>query len=427
MNLSPKILIIAGYTFEGTDATSITLKNIFSSWDQEKIAFIFITNPENNQVDNNHIFSIRNRKFGNFQLNKQKKNILNDIRTSKSVVSGVAGAISTNNKKTKFLNFLHTIISSHIAIIPYNYTKELDAFILKFQPDLIYSPLGEIGVMKLVNEVSRKHNLLVFPHFMDDWMKTKYAKNLFLIIPRIITNINIRKIFKRTEKAFAISEKMALQYSQQFNIPFYALMNCVEEPIKKSVFDSNDKTIRYCYSGGLHLNRWQSLVFLCESLSTAQKNVSIELSIFTKESDWQLYKNNFKKYSFVNYKGFIAQSEMLAELKNYTVLVHIESFDKIVLDYTRLSISTKIPEYLSMKKPILAIGPSDIASIEYLKNNNCAFIVDSKDEKLLNNTLNHILNQQLQKEIAHNAYFLYQKNHTKSAQQLILKNILIAE
>ena len=37
---------------------------------------------------------------------------------------------------------------------------------------------------------------------------------------------------------------------------------------------------------------------------------------------------------------------------------------------------TKIPEYLSSQKPIIAIGPSGIASIDYLKNNNAALVLD---------------------------------------------------
>jgi len=43
MDDSPRILIIGFYTFDGPDATSITLKNIFSSWDKEKLAFIHLS------------------------------------------------------------------------------------------------------------------------------------------------------------------------------------------------------------------------------------------------------------------------------------------------------------------------------------------------------------------------------------------------
>ena len=124
----------------------------------------------------------------------------------------------------------------------------------------------------------------------------------------------------------------------------------------------------------------------------------------------------------MHYRGFISQTEMLHDLKKQTILIHLESFDEKVSAYTRLSISTKIPEYLSMKKPILAIGPCNIASIEYLNTNQSAFVVDRQDEELLKNEINKIMNLERREEVATNAYNLFKKNHTKESQQQILRN-----
>ena len=77
-----------------------------------------------------------------------------------------------------------------------------------------------------------------------------------------------------------------------------------------------------------------------------------------------------------------------------------------------------------MKKPILAIGPSDIASIEYLKTNQSAFIVDRKEENLLQSEIEKIMDLNLREKVAANAYALFKKNHTKEAQQQILRNNL---
>ena len=46
--------------------------------------------------------------------------------------------------------------------------------------------------------------------------------------------------------------------------------------------------------------------------------------------------------------------------------VFVESFDKKQVEKTRLSFSTKIPEYLSLRKPIIAIGPRGIGSMDCL-------------------------------------------------------------
>ncbi len=422
MDNLPKILIIGSYTFEGTDATSITLKNIFSGWSVEKLAFIYVTNQPNNLDYKKNIFIVSKKIFGNIQINRQKKSFINDLREAKSVVGGIMDATASNDKKTKILNFFHTIIVAHNALIPYKYSDKLDKFIQEFQPDLIYTPLGSLGVMYLAYKISIRYNIPIYPHFMDDWINTMYAKNIFLIIPCLVKKYYLNNIFNRTKKAFAISEKMAFEYSNKYKKPFFPLMNCIDDSAPSGKSGLDDTALRFCYSGGLHLNRWKSLEFLCKGLERLASDKIIELNVFTKESDWQSYKDKFINFSFMHYRGFISQTEMLHDLKKQTILIHLESFDEKVSAYTRLSISTKIPEYLSMKKPILAIGPCNIASIEYLNTNQSAFVVDRQDEELLKNEINKIMNLERREEVATNAYNLFKKNHTKESQQQILRN-----
>lgn len=421
MDNLPKILIIGGYTFEGTGATSITIKNIFSAWNLEKLAFVYVTNKSDNIDSKKNIFTVA-KKIVNIKINRQNKSFINEILSTKSEVMGVMHTTASNDKKKKFLNFFHTIMVAYYALIPYKYSNKLDKFIREFKPDSIYTPLDRVEVMFLAYKISMKYNIPIYPHFTDDWINTMYEKNFFLIIPCIVKKYYLKKILDRTEKAFSISEKMAYEYSNQYKMPFFPLMNCIDdsEPSVESGLDVS--TLRFCYSGGLHLNRWKSLKFLCKGLEYLESDKTIEFNIFTNESDWQLYEDKFIDFPFVHYMGFISQSEMLHELTKQTVLVHVESFDKKISAYTRLSISTKIPEYLSMKKPILAIGPSDIASIEYLNTNQGAFVVDRQDEELLKNVITKIMNLELREEVSMNAYYLFKKNHTKKSQQQVLRN-----
>src|SRR3546814_7688640 len=46
--------------------------------------------------------------------------------------------------------------------------------------------------------------------------------------------------------------------------------------------------------------------------------------------------------------------------------------------YARLSISTKVPQYLSVGRPILAYGPKSLASISYIKETGAGVVVDRK-------------------------------------------------
>ncbi len=69
----------------------------------------------------------------------------------------------------------------------------------------------------------------------------------------------------------------------------------------------------------------------------------------------------------------------------------MESFDKKFVMSTRLSLSTKIPEYLNANKPILAYGPDGISSLEYLKDNKLANVCTNKEE--LKNNIEDLIKQ----------------------------------
>lgn len=428
----PKILIVGTYTFEGDDATTITLRNMFAGWEVKNIAFLHLTTSHKKNESKYLTFRLSKFLFGNFNPEHDQGSIVNKVRASRSLIHGVQGANKSVSVKSLLFNFLHTIISAYRALVPFRYTIELDDFIAKFRPDVIYSPLGDIRIMKIVNKISVKYNIPLIPHFMDDWQNTMFAGNLFLIIPRIALILGLRQIMSRAYYGFAISQKMATEYVKKFHKPFYPFMNCVADsyvadiPLNKTPAENGECQLKFCYSGGLHLNRYEILLAICEVLQQKQTDNNFKLSIFTKSTDWERYGTEFKKFDFVKYMGFVNPDEIIDQLRGQDFLIHVESFEPKFVKYTRLSISTKIPEYLSLKKPILAIGPPDIASIEYLSSNNCALIIEKIHFETIASKINILLSDKLFNEaISNRAYSLYKKNHVAKQQQMLLKEKIV--
>jgi hypothetical protein len=187
------------------------------------------------------------------------------------------------------------------------------------------------------------------------------------------------------------------------------------------------KPIKLCYSGGLHLNRAQSLEVLCEVLKTMNINNNFELSIFTKPTDWELSRDALGRFDFVKYLGFVNPEDISGRLSAQDILVHVESFDPKIIKYTRLSISTKIPEYLSLAKPIIAIGPPNIASIEYLRSNHCGLIIDNINPESVLSVLKDFFTDKMQFDsLSDTAYALFKKNHETKEQQSLLEEKLIS-
>ena len=103
------------------------------------------------------------------------------------------------------------------------------------------------------------------------------------------------------------------------------------------------------------------------------------------------------------------------------VLVHVESFDAYCKAKTSLSISTKIPEYLSSKRLILAIGPDDIASMEYLKN--VAYCINS--ENVITQGLIEIMQDEyLRDQLIDNAINLYNTKHNPNVVRIAFEEMI---
>ena len=94
-------------------------------------------------------------------------------------------------------------------------------------------------------------------------------------------------------------------------------------------------------------------------------------------------------------------------------VIHTESFDEQMQHMVRFSVSTKIAESLMYGPCLLAYGPEGIASIDYLKEHNAAYVITDQDDP--ETALRKFLNdRELRETILKNARALAQQNHDLS-------------
>ena len=71
---------------------------------------------------------------------------------------------------------------------------------------------------------------------------------------------------------------------------------------------------------------------------------------------------------------------MLRVLGTARYVLHVESFEARFKERTRYSLSTKIGESLASGACLIAYGPSDIASIEYLSEHSAGIVLSDLRE-----------------------------------------------
>ena len=112
----------------------------------------------------------------------------------------------------------------------------------------------------------------------------------------------------------------------------------------------------------------------------------------------------------IAYKGYIEATEVKKKILESDILIHTEDFNKENIQKVKYSVSTKIPDYLASGRLLIAYGPEEIESNEYIKRNEAGIVVNS--EKELEIVLENILSGEIDtKSIINNAINLVEKNH----------------
>jgi glycosyltransferase involved in cell wall biosynthesis len=253
-------------------------------------------------------------------------------------------------------------------------SEELSNWITDFSPDIVFFCSGDTAfAYDIVSFVLDKTDAKLVTYITDDYVLPRRTISLLWWIRRNYIFKKMNRAILSSDLFMTISEQMQIAYKELFNKDSTITLNMTES-MKIEGFNSNNyenNNINFIYAGGLHFKRYETLSLLAEAINkynNQSTDTKAFLSIYStiRPIPKVLRKLNIKGAS--KFLGGLNVKELKDKLNEADILVHVESFDIISIEATRLSISTKIPEYLSLGKPILAIGPKEVASMIYLKD-----------------------------------------------------------
>lgn len=259
-----------------------------------------------------------------------------------------------------------------------NYQGVMD-FVENFKPDLFFLPFSNLYYTNRLAEYIIKHYdvPMVMEMAMDHYSLKRISYNPLFWIDRIGKRRMIRRLAKHSEKIYVISKRLKDELEGSLNTPCEILYKIPDENRESMPYQGAHNPIRYLYTGNIYANRWKSLRLLANELNETKAGV---LDIYTSNP---INKEIYAALTIDNVSKIhkpVSQDKIIELQNEADVLVHVEAFDKANKLLVRCAISTKIMDYLSVGRSILAIGPSDIASIEYLSENNLAMIATSKEQ-----------------------------------------------
>lgn len=413
----PKILIVSRGVWNDTQGTSSTLTNFFEDYPPEKVAHIFIETivPKTNRC-------YRFFQISEYSLIKKlwcwgiKTGYAIDTRKDQFMNDSLSGA-KQEAATMDYVRAHRSIIFSSLRELLWGLngwkSKDLKLFIRDFNPDVIWMDGSPLPFMYRLYDYILKIANKPATIFLQDDVYTYLRGGVWRHLRRYHLRQSVKKIIKQCSNVFVASPKMKREYDAIFGVNSTFISKSFR---KNSIVFTPTKPhqpLRLVYMGQVIYGRIKTLIDTAEAMKVINKNeAKCQLFIYTnnriEENDSQLLLSGGNVFL----KDPVPYSEVPDVIADNDVLVFVETFDPKLNKIARLSFSTKISDYLKSGKCVLAIGPADLAPIEYFKEEDAALVATDSNEIL--DCLSALLQPGTVEMYSAKAYACALKNHERA-------------
>lgn len=360
-----RILIITKYAWDDRISSGNTLTNLFSEWPDATFYTIYCRDafPDNDCCHDYFTVSPINllkNIFTPWNIGRRFKTDGPMRANPENTGENTEASITRLSKKHRSLSYFYDFLYSTRLWM----NKKLKRFLKEANPDIVFGfGVSDAFNLSLIKYIKRAQRVPVVSYFVDDHYKSNtrawdiYNKN---------RNKRLAELAAISDKRYAISQMMCDAYStimhEQFELLTKGCVFC-KVPVKEH------SPLRMVYAGNLLFNRDKTLIALVEALSyvNKEKDPKCRLDIYSATPVSKDIRSLLNKEGVSFLHPPKPYSEITSILKDADIVLHVESFDEEQRKVVRYSFSTKITDCLQSGAMVLAIGPGDIASIDYLQ------------------------------------------------------------
>lgn len=390
-----KILFLALESWRKDNSLGNSYSSIFGKMEDVEIAHVFSLNERPDYEKNiTRYYQIKEEDvlksvFSNRRGKGVGKEItLDDFEAPKQ---------SVNKEKKAFYSRALSFGKKHHWMLMYwardlawrfghiNYQGLID-FIKDFDPDVFFFSYGYIfRSSRLALYIKEQTGVPMVVHMqMDHYTLKRVSYNPLFWIDKFLKRRMIRKVAKQTNLLYCISERLKNELEESLSIPCKVLYKIPDNVRSCEPYQEIHNPVRFLFTGNIYANRWKTLALLANALKKLQFG---HLDIYTASPITKEIEKHLTIEGYSTIHGPVSQDEVIRLQNEADVLVHVEAFDLKNKLLVRGAISTKIMDYLSVGRSILAIGPYDIDSMAFLRDGDVAMMAHTNEEliDILNN------------------------------------------
>ena len=301
MKSYPKVIII-GHHFNQNNGAGVTLTNLFKDFPEENIAVASFRRPLLNTLTKKirHFYVIGHKEIKvvwplHF-FHKPKKSeaivfngeILPLIQTTSNQSSLKSKWIQ---KATQWLGYSNHKYHFHLS-------NEFKNWIEEFNPDIIYSALGNLDLVNIIIKLKKETNRKIAIHLWDDWPHNLYKNNLQYFRLKILYKKTIPVLFDKADILLSISESMSDDYLTRYNKVFSPFHNPVDINLKpKDVASNGNINNAIIYIGKINKDTDIALLDIAQAIEKINDSgINIAFHIYTPSQNHTIL-NSIKKNS----------------------------------------------------------------------------------------------------------------------------------
>lgn len=417
---SPKVLVV-GQPFTRHTGGGITLSNLFSGWDSEKLAVVcvdnlFEGNIDTSVTDNYYRLGEKEHKWA-FPLSLIKKKYpsgpvtFEAKKTEQKTNTSTKRSLRVRLIMDYFFPFLQFIGVFHL-LSRIVMSDELRRWLDEYNPDVIYAqaPTREMVLFCIAVQDYLKKPMIY--HVMDDWPSTIGSAGLFSRYWEKAVERDLKKLLSRTDVFMSISDFMSQEYQRRYGRESVAFHNPIEVDFWKRYQRTDYELSEHpniLYAGRTGLGIDSSLETVAQAVAQVNKELgtSVRLTLQTgTKPDW------VDQYDCVYHNTFVPYEELPRVFSGADFLLLPYDFSVKALKFIKYSMPTKASEFMVSGTPIIIFGPDQTALVNYARDYAWAEVVTENNVALLAGRIKHLVqNEPVRRQIAQRAIEIAESRH----------------
>ncbi len=307
--------------------------------------------------------------------------------------------------------------------LPYWKSDALHAFLDECKPDILFTVLSDsVPLNRLICHIQAylQKPLVIYAWDNNYTLKMGAVSPLYRL-NRHISRIYMRATVKKAAQMYVISDVQKRDYEKAFGMPCKVLTKSADfsgDPPVKAAYNT---PLQIVFTGNISTNRWKSLAMIARALQTVNRDgVRAQLRIYTATPLTENMRAALDIDGSSFLMGAVPASEIPRIQSDADMLVHVEAFDSKNRLAVRQSFSTKLVDYFKAARPILAVGPREVASVAHLIRNDCALVAETVEE--IETALEAVLADPGKlNDLSEKAYACGRAHHDKAVMQQMLE------